>query len=110
MRRLKPLRADDNALFAGGHFERVVLHVLTGPAEDRVQQLLFGGQFRLRLRRDLADEDVAGADPRADADDAELVEVGQRAFRHVRDVARELLTTRAWFHGFRRRIPRCGSR
>ena len=39
---------DDDALDAGGDFERVVLHVLAGPAEDRVQELL----FRRQLERD----------------------------------------------------------
>ena len=61
-----------------GHFERVVLHVLAGPAEDRVQQLLFGRQLALALGRDLADQDVARLDVGADADDAVLVEVAQR--------------------------------
>ena len=60
---------------AGGHLQRVVLHVLAGPAEDGVQQLLLGRQLGLALGRDLADQDVARADPRADADDAVLVEV-----------------------------------
>ena len=73
----EPLGADDDAFFAGGHFQRVVLHVFAGAAEDRVQQLLFRRQFALGLRSDLADEDVAGPDAGADADDAVLVEVGQ---------------------------------
>ena len=57
----EPLGVDDDALDAGRHLQRVVLHVLAGPAEDRVQQLLFGGQLALALRRDLADQDVARA-------------------------------------------------
>jgi hypothetical protein len=64
------LRADHDALGARGHLERVVLHVLARPAEDRVQQLLLRRQLALGLGADLADEDVAGADAGADADDA----------------------------------------
>jgi hypothetical protein len=70
------LRADHDALDPG-HLERVVLHVLAGAAEDRVQQLLFRRQLGLALGADLADEDVARADAGADADDAVLVEVAQ---------------------------------
>ena len=72
------LRVDDDSLDAGRHVEAVVLHVLTRPAEDRVQQLLFRSQLALRLGRDLADEDVARLDEGADAHDAMLVEVVQR--------------------------------
>src|SRR4051794_35063732 len=59
--------------------------------EDRADELLLGGQLGLALRRDLADEQVAGADLGADADDAAVVEVAQRLLRAVRDVARDLL-------------------
>jgi hypothetical protein len=51
--------SDDDAFDARRHFERIVLHVFAGAAEDRVQQLLFRGELGLALRRDLADEDVA---------------------------------------------------
>ena len=91
MRRRELLRVDDDAFDARGHFERVVLHVFAGPAEDRVQQLLFRRQFALALGRDLADQDVARLDERADLDDAVLVEVAERLRADVRDVAGELL-------------------
>ena len=87
----EPLGVDDDPLDAGGDLERVVLDVLAGPAEDRVQQLLLGGQLALALGRDLADQDVARLDVGADADDAVLVEVAQRLLRDVGDVAGELL-------------------
>ena len=44
-------------------------------AEDGAQEPLLGGELGLALGRDLADEDVAGADLGTDADDAPLVEV-----------------------------------
>ena len=52
---------DDGAVHAGRHAQARVLHVGRLLAEDRAQQLLFRRQLRLALRRDLADEDVAGA-------------------------------------------------
>jgi hypothetical protein len=85
------LGGDDDALDARRHLERVVLHVLAGTAEDRVQQLLFRRQLGLALGRNLADEDVARPHVRADADDAAFVEVVQGPLAHVRDVAGELL-------------------
>src|SRR5262249_51740376 len=85
------LRVDDDPLDAGRYLEAVVLDVLAGPAEDRVQQLFFRRQLAARLGRYLADQDVAGADVRADADDAVVIEVAQCLRRDVRDVARELL-------------------
>ena len=85
------LRADDDALDAGGDFERIVLHVFAGAAENRVQQLLFRRQLGLRLRRDLADQHVAGPHVGADADDAGFVEVAELPLADVGDVAGELL-------------------
>ena len=85
------LHADDDALDARRADERRVAHVAGLLAEDRAEQLLFRRQLRLALRRDLADQDVARLDVRADADDAALVEVPQEALRHVRDVARDFL-------------------
>src|SRR3712207_9334049 len=43
------------------------------------------------FRSDLADEDRARLDLRADADDARLVEVAEHVLADVRDVARDLL-------------------
>src|SRR5213076_2590333 len=59
--------------------------------EDRSEEPLLGRQFGLALRRDLADEDVAGADLRPDVDDALLVEVLEGLLADVRDVAGDLL-------------------
>src|SRR5215469_6510573 len=82
---------DDRALHARRHAQRRVAHVRRLLAEDRAQELLFRRHRALALRRDLAAQDVAGVDFRADVDDARLVEVLERLFRHVRDVAGDLL-------------------
>ena len=55
-------------------------------AEYRPQELLLGGQFGLALGRDLADEDVSGANLGPDADDALLIEVAERILSDVGDV------------------------
>ena len=57
-----------------------------------MKQLLFGRQFGLGLRRDLADEDIARFHVGTDPHDAALVEVAELLFADVGNVARELLT------------------
>jgi hypothetical protein len=59
-------------------------------AEDGAQEALLGGQLGLALRRDLADEDIAGLDLGTLVDDPVLVEVPQGLLADVRDVARDL--------------------
>src|SRR5690606_31956246 len=62
-------------------------------AEDGAQQLLLRRHRRLALRRDLANQDVAGLHRGADIDDAGLVEVLQRLFADVGDIAGDLFLT-----------------
>ena len=82
---------DDLAVLTVRHLQRGVAHLPGLLTEDRAQQALLGRELGLALRRDLADEDVAGADLGADADDAVLVEVLEDVLGEVRDVARDLL-------------------
>ena len=82
---------DDGALHARRHPQRRVAHVGGLLAEDRAQELLFRRHRAFALRRDLAAQDVAGANLGADVDDARFVEVLERLFRHVRDVAGDFL-------------------
>ena len=74
-----------------GHLHRGVAHLARLLTEDRAEQPLLRGQLGLALGRDLADQDVAGGDLGADADDAALVEVGQHLVGDVGDVAGDLL-------------------
>ena len=90
-----PLRANTRApittpIDARRNAQRGVADVAGALAEDRAEQLLFRRQLGLALRRDLADEDVAGLDLGADAHDARLVEILERFLTDVRDVARDL--------------------
>ncbi len=80
---------DDGAVDARRQAQRRVAHVGGLLAEDCAQQLLFRRHRAFALRRDLADEDVAGVDLRTDEDDAGLVEVLQSLFGDVGDVARD---------------------
>ncbi len=59
--------------------------------KDRPQQSLFSCQLRFALGCDLAHQDVARLDLRADADDPVLVEVAQRVLADVGDVASDFL-------------------
>ena len=75
----------------GGTRKRGVAHVGGLLAEDGAQELFLRRHRAFALRRDLADEDVAGAHFGADIDDARLVEILQRLFRDVRNVAGDFL-------------------
>src|SRR5215211_3595229 len=85
------LDVDHHAALAVRDLQRGVADLARLLLEDRADQLLLGGELGLALRRDLADEQVAGADLGPDPDDAAVVEVAQRLLRAVRDVARDLL-------------------
>ena len=75
----------------GGKPQRSVAHVGGLFAEDGAEQLFFRRHRAFALRRDLADEDISRLDLGSDIDDACFVEVLQRLFRNVRDVARDFL-------------------
>ncbi len=85
------LDRDDGALLTVGHLQRRVADLAALLVEDRAEQTLLGRQLGLALGRDLADEDVAGADLGADADDAALVEVLQQLRADVGEVTGDLL-------------------
>ena len=87
----KDFDADDDAFDARRADERGVPDVAGLLAEDRAKQLLLRRELRFALRRDLAHQDVARLDVRANPDDPALVEVLQEALRHVRDVAGDFL-------------------
>ena len=83
------LHVHDDAVSAGRNLQRSVFHVRGFFTEDGAQQTLFRSQFGFALRRDFADQDVAGLHFRADADNAVRPEVLQRFIAEVRDVARD---------------------
>ena len=82
---------DDGAERAGRHAHGGIADVGRLLAEDRAQKLLFRRHRAFALRRDLADQDISRLDFRADIDDAGFVEVLQRFFRDVRNIARDFL-------------------
>src|SRR3954447_22467889 len=83
--------ADDRAGLAVRNLQRGVPDLPGLLPEDGAQQALLGSQLGLALGRDLADQDVAGHDLRADPDDAALVQVGEHFLADVGDVAGDLL-------------------
>ena len=93
------LDRDDGAGLAVRHAQRGVTHLAALLTEDGAQQTLFRSQLGLALRGDLADQNVAGFDFGADADDATLVEVGHRVLADVRQVAGDLFGTQLGFAG-----------
>src|SRR6056297_846123 len=94
------VRVDDDAFDARGDLQRIVFDVFTGPAEDRVQQFFFRRQFGLRLRRNLADQNVARLDVSPDLHDARFVQLGQSFIGNVGDVASELFAAQFGFANF----------
>ena len=85
------LDVDDLAVLAVGHLQGGVADLAGLLTEDGPQQALLGRQLGLALRRDLADQHVAGPDLGADADDPAVVEVGEDVVGEVRDVPGDLL-------------------
>src|SRR5438045_1395908 len=58
-------------------------------AENRSQQLLFGGELRLALRRDFAHQNVARLHRRADANHTAFVQIAKERVRDAWNVARD---------------------
>src|SRR5262249_7796066 len=87
------LDVNDGPLDARRTGQRSVAHIASLFTEDRAEQFLFGGQLRLALWRDFAYQNRAGFDICADPDDAALVEISERGFAYVRDVACDLFRT-----------------
>ncbi len=69
-------------------------------AEDGPEQPFLRSELGLSLGGDLAHQIVAGANLRADADDAVLVQVLQRILAHVGDVPGDLLGAQLGIPGF----------
>ncbi len=76
---------------ARGHAQRGVANVGSLLAEDGAQELFFRRHRAFALGRDLAAQDVASLHFGADVDDACFVQILQRFFRYVRNVARDFL-------------------
>src|SRR5690606_8427269 len=85
------LDVDNGTLGAGGHAQGGVLDVGGLLTKDRSQQLLFRCQLGFALGRDLADQNVAGANFGAHVDDTRLVQLAQRGFTDVGDIGGDFL-------------------
>jgi hypothetical protein len=81
---------NNGARTPGGTRRAGVAHVGGFLTEDGAQKLFFRRHRAFALRRDLADQNVAGFHFRPDIDHAGLIEVLQRLFRDVGNVAGDL--------------------
>ena len=75
------------AIHAGRHAQRAVFNVRGFLAKNRAQEFLFRRLRALALRRDFTDEDIACLHFRTDMDNTGAVQLRQRTFLDVRDVA-----------------------
>ena len=82
---------DDGPHGTRGQPQRAIAHVGSFLTEDRAQQFLFRGHRAFALWRDLTDQDIARLHLGTDVDDAGLIEVAQRVFANVWDVAGDFL-------------------
>ena len=81
------------------HAQGGVAHLARLFTEDGAQQALLRGQLSLALGRYFANENVAGAHFGADPDHAVFIEVLERVFRHVRDLAGDLFAAKLCLAG-----------
>ena len=100
MRTVENLHIDHNAPFAVRHAQGGIAHLARFFAEDGAHQALFARQLGFTLGRDLADQNVACANLRTDADDAALIEILHRVLADVRDVAGDFVRPQLAFAGF----------
>ena len=83
-----------------GHAQGGVLDVACLLSKDGPQQFLLCSEFRFTLGRDLAGQDVAGVDVRADADHTVLVQVPEALLANVWDVPRDFFRPEFRLAGF----------
>src|SRR5690606_24821913 len=94
------LDVDDGTLGAGGHTQGGVLHIGSLLTEDRTQQLLFRSQLGFALGRDLADQDIAGADFGTHVDNARLIQLAQGRLTDVGDIGGDFLRPQLGVAGY----------
>mmetsp|Transcript_2825 Transcript_2825/g.3730 ORF Transcript_2825/g.3730 Transcript_2825/m.3730 type:complete len:450 (-) Transcript_2825:1173-2522(-) len=85
---------DHGTIVARLHAQRGVAHVRCLFAKDGAQQLFFRGHRAFALWCDLANQNIARLHVSTDVHDASLVEVAQRFFTDVRDVASDFFRTK----------------
>ena len=86
--------ADNFTCFAMRNTQRAVAYFACFFAEDGAQQAFFCGKFGFAFRSYLADEDIARAYFRTNADNSAFVKVFQCFFRYVRNIAGNFFFTK----------------
>src|SRR3990172_6518642 len=87
----KDLHVHDDSFDAGWTTERCVPNIAGFLAEDGAQQLFLRGELSFTFGGHLAHQDVAGLHIGADPDDAGLVQIRQKPFGHIGNIASDLL-------------------
>src|SRR5216684_3168640 len=82
---------DDGTLDAGRHPQRGIADIGSFFAEDGAKEFFLGRHRAFTLRRYLANQDVAGVNFGADVHDAGFIEILQRLFGDVRNIAGDFL-------------------
>ena len=78
------------AAFAMRHSQRCIFYVAGLLAKDGAEQTLFRRKFLFAFGRDLTDENIIRSNFRSDADDSILIQILDRIFAHVGNIARDL--------------------
>ena len=91
------VRVDHDSFDSRRDFQRVIFDVFTGATENRMQQFFFRCQFGFTFGTDLADQNIARLDVRPDLHDPILVQVAQRLFADIGNVASEFLASQLGF-------------
>ena len=84
---------DDRAFDAGRHPQRGIAHFAGLLAEDRAQQFFFGRKLSFALGGNLADQDIAGLNLGADANNAALVEIRKRLVADIGNIPGDFFGT-----------------
>ena len=84
------LYVHDDSTNARWNNQRSILNIGGFFTEDRAEQLFFRGKLGFRLRRNFADENVTRLHFRTDPNNTVMIEVLERLFTDVRDIARDL--------------------
>ena len=82
---------NNNTAYAVRQTQRVVANLARLLAENRAQQSFLGGEVGFALRRNLADEDIARVNLRADTDNSALVKFLQSVWGEVGDIVGDFL-------------------
>ena len=93
-------RLNDDTVFTVRNLERGISDLSCLLTKNRAEQTFLGRKLGLALRRNLADQDIAGTDLGTDADDAALIQILQRVIADAGYILGDLLRSEFCVTGF----------